>query len=126
MKKRSILFIALVFVFAFVVTGCGKNNLSEYAGTYEGEYVKFVGDSMDSKDTDPFTLVLKEDGTGTHSRDDYDFKVTWEIDGEDFKMTETFIGASIEYTGTLKDGKLDIFNGDPKNDLTAEYVYHKK
>lgn len=41
-------------------------------------------------------------------------------------MTEKFLGISIEYTGTLADGKLDIFNADPNDDLTCEYVYEKQ
>lgn len=41
-------------------------------------------------------------------------------------MSETFIGDPIEYTGTLKDGKLDIFNGNPDDDFSCEYVYEKE
>ena len=31
----------------------------------------------------------------------------------------------LSVTGTLKDGELTIFNGDPSSDLTYEYVYKK-
>ena len=41
-------------------------------------------------------------------------------------MEETFLGITVEYNGTLTDGKLDIFNGDPSDDLTCEYVYEKQ
>ena len=40
-------------------------------------------------------------------------------------MKETFLGMSIDYTGTLKDGELHIYNGEPESDLTYEYVYKK-
>ena len=40
-------------------------------------------------------------------------------------MTEKFLGSTIDYTGTLKDDKLDIFNGDPDDMWTYEYVYKK-
>ena len=40
-------------------------------------------------------------------------------------MTEKFLGMTIDYTGTLKDGELHIYNGDPSSDLTYEYVYKK-
>lgn len=136
MKKiLSVLLVVILLVAAlFILTGCGektenkseKADLSSVAGTYNGEYSKFVGDPDSSKRTDePFSLELKADGTGTHNRDDSSFNLTWSLDGENFKMTETFLGASIEYTGTLKDGRLDIFNGDPSDDLTCEYVYTK-
>lgn len=96
------------------------------AGTYTGLYTKFVGDSDEFRVTDePFSLTLNADGTGTHARDDMEFDVTWTLDGENFAMEETFIGDPIVYEGTLKGDDLDIFNGDPTDDLTCEYVYTK-
>lgn len=135
MKKslKIALLVAVAIVGLFALAGCGKEekkeeakkqDLSAYAGTYEGQYTKLVGDTR--KDEEEFSLELKADGTGVHNRDDYSFKVTWELDGENFKMTETFIGDPIIYTGTLKDGKLDIFNGDPDDIWTYEYVYEKQ
>ena len=73
-----------------------------------------------------FSLELKEDGTGMHNRDGSSYKVKWSIKGNEFTMTETFAGLSIDYNGTLKDGKLDIFNGDKNDDFTYEYVYEKQ
>ena len=115
MKKNFRILLVLAIVGVIFITGCGKSNLKDAAGTYEGEYTKFVGDPDTSKEESEFSLVLNEDGTGKHNRDDESFDVKWSIDG-----------ITNEYTGTLKDGKLDIFNGDPENDLTAEYVYTKK
>ena len=127
------LVIAVLLTGLLVFTGCEKDDekkdkketdLSAVEGTYVGQYTKLVGD--DTKETDEeFYLELNEDGTGKHHRDDYTFNVTWTLDGKDFKMTEKFVGDPIEYTGTLKDGKLDIFNGDPDDDWTYEYVYEK-
>ncbi len=137
MKKVLSLTLIMILLISgmFVFTGCGKNDnkkdekkqdLSAVAGTYTGKYTKFVGDPDTAKvEDEEFSLELNADGTGKHNRDDYSFKVTWSLDGDKFKMSETFIGDPIEYTGTLKDGKLDIFNGDPNNDLTCEYVYEK-
>ena len=128
MKKYSILLV-LVAVFTIVfVTGCGdkKEDLSKYAGTYEGKYTALVGDPENKDEEDVFSLELKEDGTGKHNRNGNDFNVTWEIDGEDFKMSETFVGDPIIYTGTLKDGTLKIYNGDKNNNFTYIYYYEKK
>ena len=100
---------------------------AEVAGTYVGQYTKFVGDPDSARNEDEeFSLVLEEDGTGKHNRDDMSFNITWKLDGEEFKMTETFIGDPIEYVGTLKDDKLDIFNGDPQSAFSYEYVYEKE
>ncbi len=133
---KKVLSVSLVMILLisglFIFTGCGKTeekkeekkqDLSAAAGTYTGKYVKLVGDT--EKVEEEFSLELKADGTGVHNRDDYSFDVTWSLDGDKFKMTETFIGDPIIYTGTLKDGKLDIFNGDPDDIWTYEYVYEK-
>lgn len=138
MKKtlKIALLVAVVALSLFTLTGCGKEekkeepkkpDLSAYAGTYEGKYTKFVGDPDTVKDErDKFSLELKADGTGIHKRNTLELNIEWEYDGETFKMVDKMGRASIEYTGTLKDGKLDIFNGDPENALTCEYVYEKK
>lgn len=135
MKKVLSLTLVMLLLLSglFIFTGCGKTEdkkeekkqgLSAVAGTYTGKYTKLVGDTQMNEDEE-FSLELKADGTGVHNRDDYSFDVTWSLDGDKFKMTETFIGDPIIYTGTLKDGKLDIFNGDPENIWTYEYVYEK-
>ncbi len=91
-------------------------------GTWVGAYGKFVGDSAGNADEE-FTLVLKDNGTGTHSRDDLEIPVTWTLNGKDFAMTEKYFGVTLDYTGTLENGELHLFNGDPTNDFTYEYVY---
>ena len=97
------------------------------AGTYNGIYQKFVGDDDSAKVTDEeFSLILLEDGTGEHFRDGTSYKLTWEQNGEEITMKETFMGASIDYNGTVKDGKLNLFNGDKDDPFTYEYVYESE
>lgn len=129
--KKATKILALVLaaiLLASTLAACGGSEAEKAAvGTYQGQYGKYVGDSDDARVTDEeFSLELKSGGKGVHHRDDMDFNVTWKLDGENFSMSETFIGDPIEYTGTLKDGKLDIFNGDPSDDFTYEYVYEKE
>ena len=71
-------------------------------------------------------MVLNSDGTGRSYRDNADYAIEWSLDGENITITEKFMGMRQGYTGTLKDGKLDIFNGDETNALTNEMVYNKK
>ncbi len=122
-KKMIALLLALV-VMAALLAACGDSALKAAAGTYVGQYVKLVGD--EEKKTETFSLTLMEDGTGKHSRDGMEFNVTWTLEGETFTMQETFVGDPITYTGTLTEGRLDIFNGDKENIWTYEYVYQKQ
>lgn len=130
MKKYSkLLLVAVLFVSVLFITGCGskedkKDYKKEVAGTYQGKYTKIVGD--DAKNTEEeFSLELNEDGTGKHNRDGESFNVEWDFDGEKFTMKDKFGPLTIDYTGTLKDGKLQIYNGDPEDIWTYEYYYEK-
>lgn len=137
MKKvlKVSIVIALLLSGLLLFTGCDNKeenekkkeeevDLSSVAGTYTGKYYKLVGDKEKIKDEE-FSLELKKDGTGVHNRDDSSYKVTWSLEGKDFKMSEKFVGDPIEYTGTLENDRLDIYNGDPDDIWTYEYVYTK-
>ena len=131
-KVISIMTILIVLALGMVaLTGCNnkedkKNeSLRAAAGTYKGIYTKYVGDTT-KIENEEFSLELKDDGTGTSNRDGASYKVTWKIKGTEFSMTEKFAGLTIDYNGTLENGKLDIFNGDKNDNFTYEYVYEKK
>ncbi len=97
------------------------------AGNYKGLYTKFVGDSDESKnDKEPFHLELNPDGTGKSFRNDLEIKIPdWSFDAGVFKMTEKFLG-TIDYTGSLDGNRLVLYNGDPENALTCQYVFEKE
>lgn len=96
------------------------------AGTYIGQYTKFVGDPETSSEKKEFKLVLNADGTGMSYRDGLEIKIPeWSVEGGAFKMTEKFLG-TIDYTGTLSGTSLVTFNGDPENAFTCSYVYEKE
>ena len=129
MKKTAIMICALLTALCFVLVfaGCGGGGASDgTAGTYKGLWYKFVGDTDDNKvENEEFSLVLDSNGKGKFNRDGYEYNVTWKLDGENFTMTETFLGISLDYTGTLKDGHLELYNGDPEAALTCMYVFEK-
>ena len=126
-KLLGLISVMFLVVGLLSITGCGKKESLDIAGTYEGKYIKFVGDTDENKnESEEFYLELNADGTGIHHRDETQFDLTWAIDGENFTMRETFLGISVDYKGTLKDGKLDIYNGDLNDSFTVEYVYQKK
>lgn len=97
------------------------------AGNYKGLYTKFVGDPDESKnDKEPFHLELNPDGTGKSFRNDLEIKIPdWSFDAGVFKMTEKFLG-TIDYTGSLDGNRLVLYNGDPENALTCQYVFEKE
>ncbi len=135
---KKILAITLALTFGLVAfAACGNNEggkpagddaqqsaNADVAGVYEGQYVKMV--ASDEKEEETFSLTLKADGTGVHARDDMEFNVTWKLEDGKFTMEETFVGDPIVYTGTLEDGHLHLYNGDPEDGFTYEYDYLKK
>ncbi len=131
MKKflKNALAMLLLAALLLSLAACGGSgggqtaSTSPAVGTWIGQYTKFVADSDDARNIEEFSLELKADGTGVHHRDDMDFDVKWKLDGENFTMDEKFIGDPIVYTGTLKGDDLSIFNGDPEDIWTCQYVY---
>ena len=126
MKSFKILAVFVIMICLFLV-GCGKKEyLSKYAGTYEGQYTKFIGDADDAIDEEEFKLVLESNGTGTHYRNSLEISVTWSVKDNKINMTEKYMGMTIDYTGTLDGNKLVLYNGDETDPFTAQYVYEKK
>ena len=124
---KKVVFCSILFVLSlFIITGCGSD-LDKYAGTYKLEYSKFIGDPETEKNTnDVEEIILNADGTGKSTRDGLNITVEWKIDGENITLIENYAGIKLDYNGTLKDNKLDLFNGDKTNDLTMEKVYIKE
>ena len=104
-----------------LLSACGGGDSA--AGIYRGQYTKT--DGVEHRHA-VFSLELRDDGTGIHSRNGLEIEVVWTRDGRDFSMTETYQGMELHYTGTLTDGTLDIFNGEPADPWTCEYVYEKE
>ena len=122
--KKLFCYLLFIFLSFILVTGCGN---SKYAGTYELEYSKYVGDSDNDKNTNEIaTIILNKDGTGKSNRNGYSYNIEWHIDENNITLIEKAYGLTIEYNGTLIDNKLDLFNGDKENLLTYETVYIKK
>ena len=125
--KRTVLWLCLFLCLCLPACGKGNDAMKEASGTYKLSKSKLVGDNAQSwKSDDDFSRELKSDGTGTSSRDGMEIKVKWALTEEEFTMTETYMGMSIEYTGTMKNGELDVFNGDPEDIWTCEFVYVKQ
>ena len=124
MKKIILCLVLIISVFLFV--GCGKDDLSDYAGIYKLEYYKYVGDADTEKNTSSIEeITLNKDGTGKSVRDGLSIEVTWSIEENNITLTETYMGSKLYYTGTLKNNRLELYNGDKTNIFTVLKVYNK-
>ncbi len=114
-----ILAIALVLAIGLgVFASCGGSGTG-FEGTYKCTRVKYVGEE-DPTETEDWIIELKNGGKAVSKRDDFEYDSEWTLDGETFTFTETFQTISLEYTGTLKNGVIDVYDGDPTNDFTRE------
>jgi len=127
-KRIAVLLAALLLCTSVIACGgSGKEPENPAAGTYQGLYYKFVGDDDSNKNTSSvFSMDLNADGTGFFHRDGNDYDLTWKLEGESITIAETFGPFQNDYAGTLKDGRLDLFNGDPEDPFTCEYVFEKQ
>lgn len=132
MTKKIIIILLISII---LLTGCTKENqkkeskeinIADYAGVYEGLYTRAVDDQTNTKKRETFSLVLNEDGTGVHNHNDSSYNIKWSYDGEVFQMTEEYYKDIIEYSGTLKKGKIIIYDGEKDKSFTTEYVYLKE
>ena len=126
-KLFALLLTLALMAALFAACETGDPAMKAAAGSYSGLYTKAVGDPDDSRDSSsPFSLTLEADGTGVHARDQMEFNVVWSLEGEKITLQETFIGITLDYTGTLRNDELHLFNGNPEDLWTVEYVYQKK
>lgn len=123
MRKLTVALLALAMVLALVSCGASAE-MKAASGTYKGTEYKYNGDSEWSDNSD-WTVTLNDDGTAKSARGGEEYKSEWTLEGEKFTLKETFMGMTLEYTGTLKDGKLEFYNGDPALEITCLYKFAK-
>lgn len=123
--KRTLLCTLFVVLGLLVLTGC-SNAMKEYAGTYELEYQKYVGDPDTAKTQEVWTIVLNEDGTGKSNRNGASYNVEWSVSGDEIKLSEVFGTIANEFNGTIRGARMDIFNGDKTQEITLEAVFNKQ
>lgn len=107
---KKLIAILLVMLMLFSVTACGDKdpNLGKY---------NVVSSSMIGTEND--WVELKKGGKGTFFSG-FEFDMKWELEGENFTGTVTFLGMEEYLVGTLKDGVLTASYGD------ISYVFAKE
>lgn len=120
MKNKKIVLVILSLLFVFSLAACGKSGKAEdpNIGTYVLTDEKFTDGS--GKISQEWTITLNADGTGKASRS-VESDVTWSVDGEALKLTEKMMGIKLDYEGTIKDGVIQLMDGN-----TRMYVFTKE
>ena len=119
--KRSKIFIiiAISIIFVLIITACSSNKVMDSAkGTYNFVYEK--GPLISSTEFD-YQFILDGYGGGEYIHKGSTHKVKYKLEGTTINLTDTITG--IKYTGTLQNGELHIYDGNPNGLNVTEFLY---
>lgn len=111
MKKLLAILLSVVMVMSLVACGGDekKDDEADVLGLYICTEVEVEGERIDINlidDENEYSLELKKNGKGVITLENDEFTCTWELDGEDLHIVTD--DESIDSTGTLKDGVIEI------------------
>ena len=111
MKKLLAILLSVVMVMSLVACGGEgkKDDEADVLGLYICTEVEIEGERIDINlidDENEYSLELKKKGKGVITLENDEFTCTWELDGEDLRIVTD--DESIDSTGTLKDGVIEI------------------
>lgn len=108
MKKTWIIFV-LIIMMLLGLTACGDKG-EDVTGKYLCTGESYFGGELQAPAAESW-LELKKGGKGTY-HSGFDFKLKWQLEGESFSATVTFLGMENAMEGTLKNGVIDVKYGD--------------
>lgn len=111
MKKLLAILLSVVMVMSLVACGGDQkeDDEADVLGLYICTEVEVEGERIDINlidDENEYSLELKKNGKGVITLENDEFTCTWELDGEDLHIVTD--DESIDSTGTLKDGVIEI------------------
>jgi len=111
MKKLLAILLSVVMVMSLVACGGDEkeDDEADVLGLYICTEVEVEGERIDINlidDENEYSLELKKNGKGVITLENDEFTCTWELDGEDLHIVTD--DESIDSTGTLKDGVIEI------------------
>lgn len=123
MKRSKLYFItAILLIFVFIISACSSNKVMDSAkGTYNFVYEK--GPLISSTEFD-YQFILDGYGGGEYIHKGSTHKVKYKLEGTTINLTDTITG--IKYTGTLQNGELHIYDGNPNGLNVTEFLYQKQ
>ena len=123
MKRSKLYFItAILLIFVFIISACTSNKVVDSAkGTYNFVYEK--GPLISSTEFD-YQFILDGYGGGEYIHKGSTHKVKYKLEGTTINLTDTITG--IKYNGTLQNGELHIYDGNPTSINVTEFLYQKQ
>lgn len=123
MKKiQRVGVIAVIFALMFMcVSSCTQKTPDGARGTYIFVYEK--GPLFSSTDLD-YQFILDGYGGGEYIHKGSTHKVKYKLEGTTINLTDTITG--IKYNGTLQNGELHIYDGNPTSVNVSEFLYQKE
>ena len=120
-RNRTIVTVLLAALILSVLTGCGSKMPAGSYGTYELEWESI---SIIEKTDQDFKFILDGKGGGEyhHKGSVHKVKYTYDESGN-IRIDDTITG--IRYNGTLLNGELHIYDGNPDSDTVSEFLYKK-
>ena len=123
MKRSKLYFItAILLIFVFIISAYSFNKVMDSAkGTYNFVYEK--GPLISSTEFD-YQFILDGYGGGEYIHKGSTHKVKYKLEGTTINLTDTITG--IKYNGTLQNGELHIYDGNPNGLNVTEFLYQKQ
>ena len=123
MKRSKLYFITVILlIYVFIISACSSNKIMDGAkGTYNFVYEK--GPLISSTEFD-YQFILDGYGGGEYIHKGSTHKVKYKLEGTTINLTDTITG--IKYTGTLQNGELHIYDGNPNGLNVTEFLYQKQ
>ena len=123
MKRSKLYFITVILlIFVFIISACTSNKVMDSAkGTYNFVYEK--GPLISSTEFD-YQFILDGYGGGEYIHKGSTHKVKYKLEGTTINLTDTITG--IKYNGTLQNGELHIYDGNPNGLNVTEFLYQKQ
>ena len=121
-RSRLYFIIAISIFFVFIISACSSNKVMDGAkGTYDFVYEK--GPIYSSTEYD-YQFILDGYGGGEYIHKGSTHKVKYKLEGTTINLTDTITG--IKYNGTLQNGELHIYDGNPTSINVTEFLYQKQ
>ena len=127
MKKTNFkivaLMLAMITVLVFCMTACSGGGEPDGAqGEYLFEWEKLAVITRTDYD---YKFILDGHGGGEYHHKGSVHKIKYEYQTSgDINIKDTITG--IKYNGTLINGELHIYDGDPNSDMVSEFMYKKQ
>ncbi len=120
--KRFKYYVSSVMIIIVFLIGCtNKAEVDEAVGKYYFVYERAPLHYYDDLD---YIMTLDGYGKGEWKREDKIHNIKYTLNGNNIKIEDKLTG--IYYNGTVSDGQLHLYDGDPNDMMVTEYMFEVK